>query len=83
MNGPGSAGAFLFGADGTSLLGPDAENKNKRRDSAGHSLILSPSPKGSAKPIPPSPQVNYPQEVASFSNFGYRITTESLQIHSN
>jgi len=28
MNVPTNGGAFLFAADGTSSLGPDAENKN-------------------------------------------------------
>jgi hypothetical protein len=52
MNAPGFAWAFLFEADGTSLLGPDAENKNGRRASAGIHLIEAPHP-GIAEGNPP------------------------------
>jgi len=37
------------------LLGPDAENKNGRRDSAGHPFVFSHPPRGSPKAIPLSP----------------------------
>ena len=59
MDVPGSAGAFLFGAARSSLLDPEAENKNGSSRSERTSILFDAPATGSAQPIPPSPQVVY------------------------